>query len=95
MDLIKEVNEGTSGELWSIASTVHFAELYAGTMGDVVTNPTASDLWASDCYRTMAHWLVDHPRATDDEANAQWDIICDRPEGQQHRIVAGFIFCEV
>jgi hypothetical protein len=99
MNLLGEVN-GSAGQSWSIASCVHIAELWAGTAQELDeetrnSRGTASDMWDSDCWRTMAHWLVDHPYATDAEADAQWDIICARPEGDPYRIIGGIILLEV
>lgn len=100
MDLIKQVNSGSKNEKWAIASCVHMAELYAGTAQDLdaetrATRGNASDMWCADCWRTMAHWLVDHPNCSNAEADSQWDIICDRPEGQIHRKSVSITFLAV
>ena len=85
---------------WAIASCVHVAELWAGTATDLdaetaATRGDAADMWSSACWRTMAHWLVDHPNATGAEADAQWDVICSRPKGEPFRFIGGLILCEV
>ncbi len=85
---------------WTIASCVHIAELWAGTATDLdpetaATRGSAADMWSSDCWRTMAHWLVDHPNCTDEEADTQWSVICSRPEGDKYRIIGRVILCEV